>query len=107
MPSKRTPSMTASYDLRERDDLLRSGAPDPHLLQRLADRGGDVAHLVRVDGPDAADAERLDLRELAGIQDVAAGAHLLVEGLERVAGIRGRMEGHDDRRLHVLREERA
>src|SRR5471032_2578073 len=111
MPSKRTPSMTASYEnwcqvrispaparrcslskcvpdtnfLRQHDDFPRSGAPDPHLLQRLADRGRDVAHLVRVDRADAADAERLDPRELARIQDVAPGTHLLVEGLERIA----------------------
>src|SRR5450631_2946978 len=130
MPSKRTPSMTASYEnwcqvrisagnigtsmLAKfvhdtnflRGNFLRRRALDPHFLQRLADGGGGVAQLVRVDRPDAADAEGLDPRELAGIQDVAARAHFLVERLERIRRVRGRVEGHDDGRLHALREER-
>src|ERR1700681_249516 len=100
MPSKRTPSIkrvsetnfhcrSRSSEIRLRHQFwIRSGALDPHLLQRLDQRGGDGAHLLRADGPDAATAERLDPRELDGIKDVAARAHLLVEGLERVAGIR-------------------
>ena len=73
----------------------------PMSLQRLADRRHDVAHLVRIDGADAADAERFDLRQLARVQDIAARTHLVVEGLEFVGRIGRRVKGDDDRRLYA------
>src|SRR3954466_11173941 len=71
-----------------------------HLAQRLADRRDCVSHFVRVDGADAAHPERLHAGELAGIQDVAAGLHALVESTERIGRIARRVERHDDRPLH-------
>src|SRR5258706_1903006 len=104
--SSTSPFSTARADARPSGgDPRRLDPVDPHLLQCFRNPGNYVVHLVGIDRADASDAERLDLRELSRIQDVAARAHVLVEGLEVVRGIRRRVERHDDRRLHRAWEE--
>src|ERR1041384_376830 len=76
---------------RDRRDLA-----NPHLAQCITHGVHRQAHLVRTDRADAADAEGLDLRELAGIEDEAFVAHARIEFLERVSWIGGSMEGDDD-----------
>src|SRR6185369_15337823 len=61
--------------------------PDTHLAQRVAYGMHGVAHFVGTDRPDAADAERLDLRELPRVEDEALVAHKVVELLEGVARV--------------------
>jgi hypothetical protein len=73
----------------ELDVLLGDGVGDG------VDRG---AHHVLVDGADAADAQGVDLGELAGVEHEALLAHAVVELLEIVVRIRRRVEGDDDRR---------
>src|SRR5438874_485844 len=85
----------------------RRHLPDAHLAQRIAHRVDRKAHLAGPDRADAAHAKRLDLRELARIENEALVAHALVEVLERVSRIRGSMEGDDDRRLNLRLEEGA
>src|SRR5262245_25591833 len=75
--------------------------PDAVLAHRIADRIDRLLHLVGTDRADAADAERFDLRELARVEDEALVADAVVELLERVRRVDGRMERQDDRRLHL------
>src|SRR5512146_932718 len=79
---------------------------DAHLLERVAHRVDGVTHLVGPDRADATDAKRLDLRELARVEDEALVAHAIVELAEAVAWVRRRVEGDDDRRLDPWVEER-
>ena len=66
---------------------------DAHLAQRVGHRVHRLLHLVAADRADAADAEGLDLRQLARVEDEAALLGAVVEALEvvgRVAPARGR-----------------
>src|SRR5689334_9736580 len=89
-----------------RPDRGRPDLADAEVRQGIAHRVDRMAHLGRPDGPDAANAEGLELRQLARVQDEAPVAHLVVERLERITRIRGRMKGDDDRRLDPRIEER-
>ena len=61
-----------------------------HLGKRIPHGVHRVAHFVGADRADAADAERLDLSELARIEDEALVAHAIVELLRmRTAGSAG------------------
>ena len=67
--------------------------PDVLLGDGVGDRVHRGAHHVLVDRADAADAEGVDLGELAGVEDEALLAHAVVERLEvvvRVGRARGR-----------------
>src|SRR5262249_41454578 len=89
-PKRRVRFVVASAGVAGLCSCERAGGREfahAHLLQRRGDGGHDIAHLVGIDRADAADAERLHLRELARIQDVAARAHLVVERLELVGAI--------------------
>ena len=57
----------SGFPLTNRRHLL-----DTHRCQRLFNRTDDIAHFVRIDRADAADAECFDLRQLARIEDEAA-----------------------------------
>src|SRR5258706_8007919 len=83
----------------------RRNLPDSHLAQRVAHGIDRVAHLVRADRADAADAKSLDLGELARIEDEALLPNAFVELLERILWIGRRVEGDDDRRLDLRIEE--
>src|SRR3546814_20829982 len=60
----------------------RGGVVDPHDLEAVGDRGDEAAHDGGVHAPDAADAEGIHHRQLAGIDDEAARFQEVVEGLE-------------------------
>ena len=79
--------------------------PDAHLAQRVAHGVDRVPHFVGTDGADAADAERLDLRKLARIENEALVTDARVELLEVVRRVGRRMERQDDRRLYFRLQE--
>ena len=78
-----------------------------HFPQHLGHGIDGGLHAVGTDHADAADAEGLDLGQLARVKDEALGLDPLVEVLELVAGIGGGVEGDDDRRLDLGRQEAA
>src|SRR6202165_800250 len=71
-----------------------------HLRQHFADCFDRAGHAALTKLAHAADTERFQRRELAGIQDVAARLDGVVEGLERVVRTVRRVERYDDRRLN-------
>src|SRR5215472_294758 len=81
--------------------------PDPRLAQSIAHRVHRVTHLGRPDCADAAHAERLDLRKLAGIENEALVADAVVELLEAVLRVGRSVEGDDDRGLDLRIEKNA
>ncbi len=85
-----------------------AGAPLSMPISRSVSATAATACRISFDADraDAADPERLDLGQLAGIEDEAAPLGCLVEGLEIVAAVARRMERHDDRRLQLGLQER-
>ena len=79
--------------------------PDVLLGDGVGDSVHRGAHHVLVDRADAADAQRVDLRQLAGVEHEALLPHAVVELLEVVARILRGVEGHDHRRLVARLEE--
>src|SRR5450755_723982 len=75
-----------------RSTKVRRARGDAELAHRLGHCRHRLAHLARPDGADAADAKGFDLRQLARVEDEAARLHRLVERLELVVRIAGRME---------------
>ena len=71
-----------------------------HRFQCLFDSVHHIAHLIRIDCPNASNSERFDLSQFAGIQNVAAVARHFVERVEVVRRIGRRVKRDDDRRLH-------
>src|SRR6478736_9458181 len=84
----------------------RRDLADAQIRQGVAHRIDGVTHLVGPYRADAPDPEGFELRQLAGIENEALVAHLVVERLERIARVRRRMEGHDNRRLDARIEKR-
>src|SRR5690242_9822077 len=78
---------------------------DPHLVENLAHRRQRALHVLRIEPADAAHAEGVRDRELAGIDHVAAILQPVVEGLEDEARIARHVEGDDDRRLQLLAQQ--
>ena len=62
------------------DDIL--------LRQNLRDGRQGPPHIVAVDGPDAADAEAVDLGDLAGIDGETLGAKSIVKSAEIIIRVR-------------------
>ncbi len=86
--------------------LLAFRRADAHLVQDGADRIERAAHVIGIEPADAADAERIRDRELAGINHVAALLQPVVEILEHEFLLGRHAEGDDDRRLQVIGQQR-
>src|SRR5687767_9807240 len=96
-PSVRTPcaprkanhsvSVSPLRSVLSRSKSARFMQPDVLLGERVGDGMHRGADRVLVDRADAADAQRVDLRELARIQHEALLAHAVVEALEVVIRI--------------------
>src|SRR5438874_8298211 len=79
--------------------------PRLQLREHLADRIDGAGDAALAELAHAADAEGLQRRQLARIQDVAVRLDGVIEALEAVVRSVGRVEGHDDRRLDGRRQE--
>src|SRR4030095_14311027 len=77
-----------------------------HLIHRRPDGGKCSPYLRFAQAADAADAEAVSDRQLAGIDHVASLAQPIVERVELEARIGGHMEGDDDWRLQIVWQER-
>src|SRR5690606_36340689 len=81
-------------------------ALEAHLAKRGLDRLDRAGHVLRRDAADAADAEGGRRGELARIDGEALGEQAVIELFESEAGVGGRPEGDDDRRLQLVRQKR-
>ena len=82
--------------------LGRGAVDHAHHIEGPADGGQGALDIVFVDLTDAADAEGLGDRQLAGVDDVAAAAQVVVEADEIEVRIGRRVKGDDDRRLELV-----